>query len=32
MIPRSGTTVLPVGNEYWIGSYKGDKVARLPIH
>jgi hypothetical protein len=24
--------VLEVGNEYWIGSYKGDKIARLPIH
>jgi sugar lactone lactonase YvrE len=29
---EGGTTVLEVGNEYWIGSYKGDKIARLPVH
>jgi hypothetical protein len=29
---EGGTTILEVGNEYWIGSYKGDKIARLPIH
>jgi hypothetical protein len=29
---EGGTTVLEVGNEYWIGSYKGDRVARVPMH
>jgi hypothetical protein len=29
---EGGTTVLEVGNEYWIGSYKGDRIARLPMH
>jgi hypothetical protein len=29
---EGGTTVLEVGNEYWIGSYKGDRIARVPMH
>lgn len=28
---EGGTTVLDVGNEYWIGSFKGDRIARVPI-
>lgn len=29
---EGGTTVLEVGTEYWIGSYRGDRVLRLPVH
>jgi hypothetical protein len=27
---EGATTAIEVGNEYWIGSYRGDRVARLP--
>lgn len=27
---EGATTVLEVGKEYWLGSYKGDRIARLP--
>jgi hypothetical protein len=26
-----GTTILDVGNEYWIGTYRGDRIARVPM-
>ena len=29
---EGSTTVIEVGNEYWLGSYRGERVARLPIH
>lgn len=27
---QGSTTVIDVGNEYWLGSYRGDRIARLP--
>jgi SMP-30/Gluconolactonase/LRE-like region len=27
---QGATTAIDVGNEYWIGSYRGDRVARVP--
>ncbi len=29
---EGATTAIQVGNEFWLGSYRGERIARLPAH